>query len=99
MSATNFGTLGLFQKYGLIYFFLKSLYKEHCKIKWNSSSKEPHTLHFLSSIGMLCGLCHGPLSISNLCDDIRILDIACLNFSSDKWSKYILYEKLLNKEY
>ena len=46
-SSINFSIFGLRQKYRLIYIPLRSWYREHCNIKWNSSSK---TSQFLKSV-------------------------------------------------
>ena len=65
INSLSFHIFGLFQKYFLIYCFLKSTYSVHSNKKWNSSSSLLQYLHFLSLIGVLLGLAHLPTSISS----------------------------------
>ena len=87
-SSINFSIFGLCQKYRLIYISLRSWYREHCNMKWNSSSKTSQLLHFLFSNGILFGFAHLPISTSSLWDDTLNRHKLFLYFSDDKISKY-----------
>ena len=79
-SCFNLNILGLHQKYFLMYCLRKSWYNEHSKMKWNSSSSLSQTVHFLSSNGILVGLCHLPDSTGRLWEETINIVNSILNF-------------------